>query len=353
MNNKVEKKHNGEISLLKFLFSFLIIAFHLGNHFDKFDYGYLGVEFFFIISGFYFCKGTVNKNVESKDIPTNSFDFFKNKIFKFLPYYVILYLISIPVLSIVYKAPKTDFIISFMNMLSLPSYEYKIYSSYSITWYINSMILVEFITYPLLLKYKDKIVYIVSPLIVFFSFCFLMIGYEFIGNPWQTTIFCYKGVVRALMDINIGIFMYGISERLKNVKYTDFTRFLMTTMEIIGYILIFYLSDRHTNTIEFAILFLIIICLSITFSEKDYLYEICNNKFFYFLEKLSLPVYIFQIAIIDMILYINNEMKWNLGYYKLLILIIVISIIFGIIILKIFDAFSKHKKGIKRIFIKE
>ena len=56
MNNKNIKLHNGEISILKFLFALLILAFHLGGFYDKFNYGYIGVEFFFIVSGFFFAK---------------------------------------------------------------------------------------------------------------------------------------------------------------------------------------------------------------------------------------------------------------------------------------------------------
>ena len=78
------------------------------------------------------------------------------------------------------------------------------------------MILIEFILYPLLLKFKDKIVYIVSPIVIFFSLSFLLINYGIIGDPWQSTTFCFKGIARALMDINIGIFMYGILDKIKD-----------------------------------------------------------------------------------------------------------------------------------------
>lgn len=353
MNNKVEKKHNGEISLLKFLFSFLIISFHLGSEYGKMKYGYLGVEFFFIVSGFYFCKNAINKDISDEKLPDTAFTFMKKKILQFLPYYFLLYIMSIPVTFYINKFTKVDFVLSFMNLFSLPNYKLNYYPISGITWYVNSMLIIEFIIYPLLLKYKNKIVYIVSPLIAFFSFCFLMINYGLIAEPWQTTTFCHKGVIRALMDINIGIFLYGMVEKFKNIDLTDFSKFILTALEIIGYILIFYLCNKNEISIEFVVITLIVFCTFISLSEKDFLYDFCNNKFFYYLEKLSLPMYIFQYIFIVIAIYINNKFLLNLEFMEMYIPIVIISIVWGIIILKLFDFFSKNKKGIKRIFIKE
>lgn len=352
MNNKVEKKHNGEVSLLKFLFSLLILAFHLGSYFGNFKYGYIGVEFFFIVSGFYFCKNIINKKVIDKEISISSFEFLKNKFFKFLPYYFILYILAIPISIYIDNFSKNDFILALMNLFTIPNYENRLYVTYGITWYINSMLIIEFILYPLLLKFKDKIIYIFSPIVIFFSFCILIINFNWIGDSWSLLPFSFEGIIRALMDINIGIFLYGIIDKLKDVKLTDFSRFLITTFEIIGYVLVVYLSNKHTVSVEFVLLLIVILSLFITLSEKDYLFEICNNKFFYYLEKLSLPIYIFQFIFIELIMYFNNKFTWNLNFLKSFFILIALSVIWAVIILKIFDFFSKHKDSIKKAFIK-
>lgn len=353
MNNKT-KNHNGEIGLLKFLFSLLILSYHLGNNFGKFKYGYIAVEFFFIVSGFYLCKSAFKKNVSDKDISNSSFSFIVKKIIRFTPYYILLFIFALPVWIFIDHYSLDQFLDSIAILLFIPnnSGNYS-YSISMITWYINAMLLVEFIIYPLLLKFKDKIIYLISPLVIFFLFCFLMINYGFIGGPWQTATFCFKGVVRALMDINIGILIYGILDKLKDIKLTDFSRFLLTLLEIIGYILIAILSNKNRIVTEIIMLLIITLCLLVTLSEKDYLYESLNNKFSYYLEKLSLPIYIFQFIFIDIILFLNKRFSLNLGFTKLFVILILVSIIWGIIILKIFDFFNKNKNSIKKIFIKE
>ena len=328
MNNKLNiKKHNGEISLLKFLFSLLIIAYHM-ERYGKFRFGYLGVELFFIISGYYFCDNVIHDGFNS-NVSRSSLSFLKNKILKFLPYYILLFIVAIPNSIFINNFTKNDFILSIMCLFTVPNYEMKVYSAHGITWYINAMILVEFIIYPLLLKFKDKIINIVSPIVIFFTFTFLMINFKSIVDPWQTTTFCYKGLIRAFMDINIGIFMYGILSKLRDVRLTDFSRFLMTSLEVIGYILIFYLANKNASVVEVIILFLIILCLSITLSEKDYLYDICNNSFFYHLEKLSLPIYIFQFIFIDALMFFNDKYSWNLSFKSSFVIIIIFFNIMG------------------------
>ena len=51
---------NGKVDLFKFIFSIVVIIYHFGNavKFDNelFNKGYIGVEFFFIVSGFLFAK---------------------------------------------------------------------------------------------------------------------------------------------------------------------------------------------------------------------------------------------------------------------------------------------------------
>ena len=44
------KKRNGNVELLRFLFAWIIVLFHGGLHFKG---GYLAVEFFFTITGFF------------------------------------------------------------------------------------------------------------------------------------------------------------------------------------------------------------------------------------------------------------------------------------------------------------
>ena len=71
-NNAVEssnKKHNGIIGFWKFMFCILILLFHCAEKMGKngfFESGRIGVEFFFIVSGYLMTKKALNNEEDLK-----------------------------------------------------------------------------------------------------------------------------------------------------------------------------------------------------------------------------------------------------------------------------------------------
>jgi len=62
-----EKKHNGIVSLWKFIFALVIAFFHTNQFYPNnenpiFRWGYIAVEFYFIITGFYFAKKVLKED---------------------------------------------------------------------------------------------------------------------------------------------------------------------------------------------------------------------------------------------------------------------------------------------------
>lgn len=353
--NKI--KHNGKISFWKFMFSLMIVALHLGFLNTTVEYrfsaGSIAVDFFFLVSGYLFCKKCLNIKSDIKEIGRETFDFIINKIKRFLPYIVFLWIISIPFSVFVNKYNLLDFEKAFFNLLYFPIHNNPVYNIYGITWYISAMLIVEFILYPLLIKYKQNFVYIVSPIIVYIVGGYLFIKYGNISSPWSIDLFCYKGLLRAFCGINLGMFLYVISSKLSNIKFTDFSKFSLTIIEILGYLSIFLLVNKVDAHNRFDPLMIIIfsICILISFSEKAYLNDFFNNKFFYYLEKLSLPIYINQWLLIEFVEYMKIKFNFQISYYYELAVIIILLIVLGITELKFLDYIKSKWPKIKTIFI--
>ena len=84
-----KEKHNGIISLWKFIFACVIVLFHCNTFYESTpNYfvkgGYIAVEFFFIVSGFYMARKALKK--QTKNI--------NNKI-NLIPYTIIIIILSI------------------------------------------------------------------------------------------------------------------------------------------------------------------------------------------------------------------------------------------------------------------
>ena len=352
------KNRFGKISLYKFLFSIMIIVFHVGNVLDynkfKFNFGSgsIAVDFFFVVSGFFFCRKYVNYKVKNS-VGEDSFNYFINRTNRFIKYIIILLIIAIPFSIFCLKFNFTSLINAFYKLLYIPHHTKCGSEIFGITWYIVAMILVESMLFPFLIKYKKEFVYIISPIIIILLGSYLLIRYGHFATPWKMGTILYKGILRSIFEINIGMYLYLISEKISNVKFTKLSKILLLLFEIAGYLSIFVLVNLNNAHRRFDVLMLIIIsiCILISTNKNMYLYNFCNNKLFYFLEKLSLPMYIYQWLIIEIMVFVLTKFNIHLSYLCFSGITIIISIIFGMIILKLINFYDSKKKKIKLLFI--
>ena len=141
------KNRFGKISLYKFLFSIMIIVFHVGNVLDynkfKFNFGSgsIAVDFFFVVSGFFFCRKYVNYKVKNS-VGEDSFNYFINRTNRFIKYIIILLIIAIPFSIFCLKFNFTSLINAFYKLLYIPHHTKCGSEIFGITWYIVAMILV-------------------------------------------------------------------------------------------------------------------------------------------------------------------------------------------------------------------
>lgn len=352
------KNRFGKISLYKFLFSIMIIVFHVGNVLDynkfKFNFGSgsIAVDFFFVVSGFFFCRKYVNYKVKNS-VGEDSFNYFINRTNRFIKYIIILLIIAIPFSIFCLKFNFTSLINAFYKLLYIPHHTKCGSEIFGITWYIVAMILAESMLFPFLIKYKKEFVYIISPIIIILLGSYLLIRYGHFATPWKMGTILYKGILRGIFEINIGMYLYLISEKISNVKFTKLSKILLLLFEIAGYLSIFVLVNLNNAHRRFDVLMLIIIsiCILISTNKNMYLYNFCNNKLFYFLEKLSLPMYIYQWLIIEIMVFVLTKFNIHLSYLCFSGITIIISIIFGIVVLKLIELYDNNKEKIKSLFI--
>lgn len=91
------KKLNFEITLLKIFFTFAVLFYHTIKITEKpieylFPGGYLAVEFFFIITGYFMAASIVRNNEKGNDLSTIGFVLHKMK--SMYPHIIIAFLIS-------------------------------------------------------------------------------------------------------------------------------------------------------------------------------------------------------------------------------------------------------------------
>lgn len=355
IKDKTVYKHNGIISFWKFLFSIMIVIYHfnLSNKSETviLKYGYIGVEYFFLVSGYLMAKAAMKKKSE-KSIGKETFAYILKKIKSFFPYMLVAFGIALSVRLFFRKSSINEIVNSIWNLFFLETSGIKTTLVLGQTWYISAMLISMLILYPLIRKYKDNFIYLIAPVITISIGGWLSYTYGTL-NGWQHTGFAYKCLLRAFFELSLGTMLYEITNKIRTVKFTKLARILLTIIEICGFASIFFITNIEKASTKYELHMILILSISIViaFSEKTILYNFANNKFSYYLERLSLPIYLNHNWIITVI----NKNFTDLNYFKKLGITIIVTIIFSIIIMYLIEWIKKNgdksQKFIKKIFI--
>lgn len=303
------KKRNGNIELMRLVFCVIVILFHCRNAieiklpepFEFFSEGKIGVEFFFLVSGWLLAKNA-KKHYVTNNIAVDTQRFLFKKLRSVLPYHVTVYAVCLAVSF----ALKTEYTAkdSFLSVIdTLPNFFFiqnsGVHKRTLITpeWYVAAMLLMMAIIYPLVLKYRERFTRLACPLIVIFSIGYMIHSQGKLGGVerWVFGGTFPKGYLRAFCEICGGAFCFEVSGFLKRLNFSKADRLFLTAAEVICYVLpIAYTFSNFPNSYEAYAFYSLAIAVTLTFSEVTYFSGKLNNSFIYALGRFSLPLYYAQ-----------------------------------------------------------
>lgn len=320
-------KRNGVIDFMRFVFGALIVLYHcryLGGgseHALIAGAGYIGVEFFFLVSGFLMAKSVFAMPESEQSIGYETIVFIWKKIRSVLPYY--LFAVFFSYCGKVYTNDYTlietirNFLLGIWDLAFLRASGIKGFELIRATWYLSAMYLAMFILFPMLRRWKTTYTRIIAPLLSIF-----LIGYltqtcdnlnQYINN-WN--IF-YPGLIRAVAEISLGCICFEICEKMKSVSYTLFTRILITLGQVLGYSFIIYcMHDLPGGSqFDFVLVPILAFCVILSFSGQGVCVPMFSGKVFPWLGKMSLIIYLNHMWVKDGLAAL---LPVSLGYWKLL-----------------------------------
>ena len=295
----MKKKILNHIQFLRAISVLLVFFYHL--KFQYFDYGFLGVDIFFVISGF-----VITSLIYSEIELTKKFDFsnFYLKRFKRI-YPVLFFILSLSLLFIIFFQPLDLFLnnlkVYFFSLIGISNLYYlfskKDYfdtvfdDPYAHTWSLG----VEeqfYIIFPLFLFYLLKIKSFFRNI----SFLVLLI----MGSVFLTLIFhenikliFYSPIFR-FWEFLIGTLTFILSQRIKFKN--NYLSLIVLTM-----LLIFILIPKTFN-LPYIMLITVLLSSIFIFTYETNDYKIINhlieNKFFVFLGNISYSFYLWHLPII-------------------------------------------------------
>ncbi len=357
-------KRNGIISFWKFLYSILIIIFHARLFASTGDKalalgGYIGVEFFFIVSGVFLASSIIKTwDKDNTNLGKETLMFIWKKFCFFFPYLLIAYITILGLFIFAYDFPIYKLANNIWELFLLQKTGINYFAGNVSTWYLSSMLLSMFIIYPLMRKFKMNYVYFIAPIVVVFGIGTLSHVSESLNSGGTWIGFTDFANVRAFVELNLGILLYFISNKLKNINFTKLGLFCLTVIEIVCLSLPFFTSTLIKNSYRYDYLMLVIIAIGVCIATSNITLEknILNKNIVYYFEKLSLPLYILHAGVLKIIYRIDYLYNIPLSYASLLAMSLGISLVFAIIALKVIEGLRSknfYLDKIKRLFIVE
>lgn len=308
-------KRNGKIELMRFVFCMCVLVFHINSQvwnvektFNGWltlcEHGYLGVEFFLIVSGFLMAR-TIHRQLEqerlSSDPPAledSTLRFLWRKIQSLLPYHLICCAVMAVLIVVSHPDNWLDHLLR-----RLPSLFFLQRLGFSgenaflpEEWYISSMLLSMAILYPLCKRHFRFFSRLAAPLTGLLLIGYLGLARSSIQGATADNGITYYCNFRAIGEICLGICCYQVYLWLKEQKFSFRQKLLLTCLEAGGYLVT--LLEIFCGKEQYSVYIPLFLCVSITigFSAQGLFGEsrLFQNPVCLYLGQLSLPIYLFQ-----------------------------------------------------------
>ena len=364
------KKKNNIIELGRFIYSLLVVGYHVQLSYDEenesidpFECGALAVEYYFFLSGYFLARSLEKLSKDQKtSFLMKYYNFMKNKIRSLLNVHFIA---IIAVIIIIAACDSKNFVDKFLPGITsiflvqmIVVYHGDFEKALIVPeWYLSSMIICMLIMVPIFLLFKKIIlngIYIVLILVGVLAIFAIIFGLVTNWDLKKNMIFD----MRAWGEMNLAMFSYYLSLYVGKQTYGKAMNIFLKVVEIIGYflpVILGIIPIKQTNQpICMSVTGLCTFCaIFITFANKGNVIESEKvNNIFGYLGRISLPIYIFHPVIIILIDYIYEDCpkyaKYLIVFSSALILAFAYRIIADFLNKKIEER-KKSKKEEKEI----
>lgn len=354
IRNKMKtKQQNNSIQLIRFLLCCVVCLFHLSKM-DKriFASGYLCVDIFFILSGF-FLKHHFNHD-QTKGSPEKlAVNYLKNRLVRVFPHHVFSWICMVIVkVLIIQQHSVLEAFSGWSELLLLQAIGIgNDISMNGVSWYLGALLFCSYFIYWVLCMerkrddyYGNRFTYVIAPL----CFCIVMSYIWFLKghlNYWtQKADILTGGILRGFSGISLGCIAYEAAEYIKNkVKFNTFGRILASVFEIGGWALVIRIMYTSGGKKDFFVPILSTLLIISMYTSKSYFTQLTDNKVSGYLGRISFAMYLNQrIFIRPMQAFFPGKPVWVMGAI-MLPCVIAFSMFTDWIISKAIDK-VKHKR---------
>ena len=317
----MSKQRNNIIELGRFVYSLLVVGYHIQLSYDEedksvdpFECGALAVEYYFFLSGYFFARSLEKLSLDNKmSFIKKYYTFMKNKIKALL---TVHFIAIIAILIIIACCDKKNFVnkllpgITSIFLVQMAVVYHGNFEKALIVpeWYLSSMIICMLIMVPIFLAFRKLMKGVFVVLILLGVLAIFAVIFILITNMKLKPNMVFD--MRAWGEMNLSMFSYYLSLYIEKQTYSNGINILLKIVEIVAYctpVILGIIPISANNepicmSITGACAF---VAIFITFSKKGNIIKSEKaNYIFGYLGSISLPIYIFHPVIIDLIDYV-------------------------------------------------
>jgi peptidoglycan/LPS O-acetylase OafA/YrhL len=340
------------LTSLRFFFAFMVFLSHLNflygidkeskvnlDSFVKihiaFSEGYLGVSFFFILSGFIL---TYNYCDKFKEKSINFKSYLRARFFRIIPLHWLTLLVSI-ILSAPYVNDITNYILKVASNASLiqsfiPLQEY-FFSFNGVSWSIsNEMFFYVLFPFLVIWIYKRKANYYIASILLLIPLILLFI---FKNHEYSYWLFYINPLLR-VFDFVLGILIFKVYQKLKSLQIKFNPTFLEFIAISVLVLFLFFKEEIHQSfrwSVYYWIPMLLVILVFAL--QEGKISKLLSHHFFVLLGEISFSFYMIHQIVIKLLWAVNFKLKIIESSILVVLLAFFISIVLSYVTYKYFE----------------
>ena len=350
------RRRNGTIDLMRFVFCMEVILYHIAKrvplptygHFNFFLNGKIGVEFFFLVSGFLMAASA--SRAGSPSIAGGTGRFMLRKVMAIFPSHCIVFVLALGSLLLYLAKDVPGALKIIWN--SMPSFFFiqktgiPVHRVIRPEWYIEAMLWMMLVIYPLILRFRESFTRIACPVLCVFLIGYMTYASTHLGGTerylFGNTI--PKVYVRAFAELCGGAFCFEVAQMLKRLRLRKSDRVLLTLLEAGCYLLtlVYTVSDLR-SAYEAYFFYILAVAITLSFSEQTLTAQLLQHRVFGFLGRLSLPLYLAQSMFFAPLRY--SERLLALSPWTQVAISLGLTFVFGIFADLLARPFEKHLRA--------
>lgn len=273
---QTNNSRNTEIDFFRILMAFVIVIHH--SHglrpVDATRYpfvgGYLAVEFFFILSGYFATKrAMMYSEADYKSAISWTWRKFQRIFTYVIPAVAIHYLANAFVSRTGLFGTVKSLLYSVFEMMLMPATG--LYESFLVwpLWYLSAMLILLPLFYSAMLKWRNFFLYVLCPVLVLLIYGWFSVTTQHIDRWQDWNGLFFMSLPKAWAGLSLGGLVYCAAKKLKSLKFTKQGQTMLSCIELICLgIVMFYMFTRSHRRLDFLCIGLLAVFATICLSEK-------------------------------------------------------------------------------------